>query len=137
MGGNYPGGKFSGGNFPGGSCPGGSFPGWEFSGWEFPWVGVVRVGIFLGENCPGGIYPGWEFSLVEVSQVGIVRWDSSGWQFLAGSFHVTKFPTSFQNYQERFQSRLETDLGIYKGLQHYNFYHQFSVQSPGICINNQ
>ena len=119
---NYPGGKF-----PGGSFPGWELSGWKLSGWEFSWVGIVQVGLILGGN-----FLWWKFSRWELSG-GI----HPGGNFLGGSFHVTKFPTSFQNYQERFQSRLEIDLGIYKGLQHYNFYHQFSVQSPGICINNQ
>ena len=115
------------GVFLGGNSPGGSFPGWELSGWEFSWVRTVQVGLILGGN-----FLWWKFSRWELSG-GI----HPGGNFLGGSFHVTKFPTSFQNYQERFQSRLEIDLGIYKGLQHYKFYHQFSVQSPGICINNQ
>ena len=103
------------GDFHCGNCPSGTDPGWEFSlvevfwvsivrwessggqfsGWESSWVGVVqvgifRVGVFVGGNCSGGTYPRWEFSLVEDLQVGIVRWESSGWYFPGGSFHVTR-----------------------------------------------
>ena len=51
-------------------------------------------------------------------------------------FFLTKISNSYQNYQQRFQSSLEIDLGIYKGLQNYKFYPQFVGQSSDIDVNN-
>ena len=44
---------------------------------------------------------------------------------------------SFQNYQQKFQNRLQIDLGICKGLQSYKFHRQFAAQSSDIRVNNQ
>ena len=52
-------------------------------------------------------------------------------------FFVLKFPLSFPNYQQSFQSCLKIDLGIYKGLQYYKFLHQFIVQRSDIRVNSQ
>ena len=52
-------------------------------------------------------------------------------------FFVVGAPTLFQNYQRKFQNRLEIDLGICKGLQSYKFYRQFVAQSTNIHVNNQ
>ena len=46
-------------------------------------------------------------------------------------------PTSFKNYQQQFQNRLEIDLGICKGLRSYEFYRQFAAQSSNMHVNNQ
>ena len=54
--------------------------------------------------------------------------------FIRKKFSVLKFPMSFQKYQQRFQNRLETEFGIYKGPQKYKFYLQFAVQSVNLDI---
>ena len=50
---------------------------------------------------------------------------------------MLKVPMLFQNYQQRFQNRLEIDLGISKGLRSCKFYRQFAAQSSNINVNNQ
>ena len=82
-------GIFFGGSFLGENCPVGIIRGAIFRVGVVQ-VGIFRVGVFVGGNCSGGTYPRWEFSLVEDLQVGIVRWESSGWYFPGGSFHVTR-----------------------------------------------